>query len=247
MSYKFEGKNVLVTGSGRGIGRGIAIALARSGANVYALSKTKTNLDSLVKEVPNIQPIQVDLQDWDATVNTVDKLEKLDGLVNNAGIIPMPVGAIDVPKEAIDQVIDVNLKAAVNLMQLVGKKMIIAEKGGSIVNMSSILGHRAVRGTLSYCVAKAGLNMATKVFALELAKYKIRVNSLSPALVRTETLEQLLGQDSLEHSASRMPVGRLCEVEDIVDSVLFLLSDRSQMITGSDVVIDGGHMCYLPV
>ena len=91
-----------------------------------------------------------------------------------------------------------------------------AGKGGSIVNVSSILGHRAYRGYLPYCVSKAGLNMATQVFG----KYKIRVNSISPEAVRTETVEQY-GQDSIGKVASRMPIGRICETEDVVDGVLF--------------------------
>ena len=246
MSYTFDGKNILVTGAGRGIGRGISITLARSGANVYALSKTKANLESLIKEAPSIKPIHLDLQDWDETVKVVDNIESLDGLVNNAAVIPVLTNAVDVPKEAMDQILDVNLKAAINLMQVVGKKMTQAGKGGSIINISSITGQRAFRGLLPYSVAKAGLNMATKVFALELGKFKIRVNSLTLATVRTETIDQY-GPEALEQAAALMPIGRICEVQEVVDSVLFLLSDKSQMITGSDVVIDGGHTCYLPV
>ena len=275
MSYNFDGKNILVTGAGRGIGQGIAKTLARSGAKVYAFSKTKANLDSLIKEVPSIQPIHLNFQDWGDTSKVVDNIAVLDGLVNNAGIVPAPTDAAKVLKEAIDTIFDVNLKAAINVMQVVGKKMTQAGKGGSIVNVSSMLGHRAYRGYLPkkmtqagkggsivnvssmlghrayrgylpYCVSKAGLNMATKMFALELGKYKIRVNSFNPAGVRTENVEKY-GQAAIKHATSRMPIGRICEIEDVVDGVLFLLSDKSQMITGTDVSIDGGYMCYLPV
>ena len=246
MSYKFDGKNILVTGVGRGIGRGIAIILAKSGANVYALSKTKANLDNLIKEAPSIQPIHQDLSNWDATRNVVDNIEEFDGLVNNAAVVPALMAAVDMSKEDMDQILDINLKAAINLMQVVGKKMIKAGKGGSIVNMSSIIGQRSCKGFLPYCVSKAGLNMATKMFALELGMYKIRVNSLSLGTVRTETIDQY-GSDALKQAASSMPVGRICEVEEAADSVLFLLSDKSKMITGTDLVIDGGHSCYLPV
>ena len=246
MSYKFENKNILVTGSGRGIGRAIAIAIARSGAKVYALSKTKANLDSLIQEEPTIKPLHVDLQDWDETRKVANEIEELDGLVNNAAILPVPEDAVDVSKDVIDQILDVNLKAAINLMQVAGEKMTQTGKGGSIVNISSIAAHRAIKGILSYSVAKAGLNMATKVFALELGKHKIRVNSVSCAAVRTDMLNQY-GPDFLKQAAAPVPAGRVCEVEEITDAVLFLLGDKSQMITGSDVVIDGGHMCYLPV
>ena len=167
----------------------------------------------------------------------------MDGLVNNAAILPVHEDAVDVSKEVIDQILDVKLKAAINLMQVVGKKMSQAGKGGSIVNISSIGAHRAIRGFLSYGVAKAGLNMATKVFALELGKHKIRVNSVSSSVVRTD----MINQYRHKLAAVPIPIGRVCEVEELADMVLLLLGDKSQMLTGSDVVIDGGHMCYLPV
>ena len=216
-----------------------------SGAKVFALSKIKANLDSLINEVPSIQPIHLDLPEWGETAKVVYNIESLDGLVNNAAVIPVFADAVDVPKKALEQIFDVNLKAAMNILQVVGKKMKQAGKGGSIVKVSSMLGHRAYREYLPYCVSTAGLNMATKGFALELGKYKIRVNSISPGVVRTETVEQY-GQDAIYQAASRMPIGRICEIEDVVDGVLFLLIDNSQMITGTNVVIDGGYLCYLP-
>ena len=133
--------------------------------------------------------------------------------------------AVDVSKEEIDQIIDVILKAAINLMQVVGKKMTKEGKGGSIINVSSIGGHRPLRGLLPYSVSKAGLKMATKVFALELGKHKIHVNSLSLACVRTETVEQF-GPDIIEQATSSIPIGRVCGVEEVVDAVLLLLSDK---------------------
>ena len=115
MSYKFDGKNILVSGAGRGIGRGIAITLARSGAKVFALSKIKAKLDSLINEVPSIQPIHLDLPEWGKPAEVVYNIESLDGLVNNAAVIPVFADAIDVPKKALEQIFDVNLKAAINL------------------------------------------------------------------------------------------------------------------------------------
>ena len=161
MENTFEGKNILVTGSGRGIGQGIASSLAAAGAKVYALHCGKENLDNLVKEIPTITAIHQDLQDWEKTREAVSNIDNLDGLVNCSAKL-IYGAAVEETKENIDTVLDVNFKAAINLMQVVGKKMIAAGKGGSIVNITSISGTRATKHLLAYCVAKAGLEMATR-------------------------------------------------------------------------------------
>ena len=242
----FEGKNILVTGASRGTGRGIAISLARKGANVYALAKMKANLDNLVKEEPTIRPIQQDLGDWEGTRTTVEKIEALDGLVNCAAVILPLTPVTDVLKEDVDLAFDVNLKAVINVMQATAKKMIAGGKGGSMVNISSNISDRAIKGALAYTVSEAGVDMATKVFALELGPHKIRVNTVNPTLINTK-MSQSYGKEFLEHEIAQIPVGRMCEVEDVVDTVLFLLSDQSQMISGTSLTIDGAHTCYLPV
>ena len=119
MDCNFEGRNILVTGAGQGIGRGISARLARAGAKVYALDCNKETLDDLVKEIPTILAIHQNLKDWEQTKETVSKLADLDGLVNCAGIVIFGA-AVDTTKEEIDAILDVNLKAAINLMQVVG-------------------------------------------------------------------------------------------------------------------------------
>ena len=137
MSFDFTGRKVLVTGSGRGIGRGIAKAIAEAGGDVYALSRSREPLDSLVKESERIHPIVVDLGDWDATRAAVDKLEALDGVVNNgAEVLGEFRSALDCPKEVFERSLNVNILGVVNVIQSAARKMIEAGKGGSIVNVS---------------------------------------------------------------------------------------------------------------
>ena len=247
MAYNFEGKNIIVTGAGRNIGRGIAKHLAEAGAKVYALDCIKENLDSLMKEVPNIQLLQQDLENWEETKDTVMKLDNLDGLVNCAGVIFPPEKAVDVPKETFIKSLNVNLLAHINLMQAVGKKMISTGKGGSVVNISTQLSELAFPGTLPYSVAKAGLNMATRMFALELGPHKIRVNAICPGMVYTDMLRVIITDDVIKQGASKIPIGRLCEIEDVVNYVLFLLSDQSLMINGTVSQLDGGQTCQVPM
>ena len=247
MAYDFKGKNILVTGAGRNIGRGIAVSLVKQGAKVFALDCIQENLDNLVKEYPDIQPVCKDLENWDEVKNDIDQLGSFDGLVNCAAVLCPPEKAVDVPLENLMKCVNVNLLAAINLMQVVGKKMIEAGKGGSIVNISSQISIHAVRGLLPYCTAKAGLDMATKIFALELGAHKIRVNSVNPGPVNTEMLLRSVGSaDKLEHFKEKTPVGRLTEISDVADLVSFLLSDHSLMINGTTNLIDGGHSCQLP-
>ena len=246
MEYNFEGRNILVTGSGQGIGRGIATSLAKAGAKVYALDCNKETLNDLVKEIPSIEAIHQDLECWEQTKETVSQLADLDGLVNCAGIL-VTGSAVDTTKEEIDAILDVNLKAAINLMQVVGKKMVLTDKGGSIVNLSSAAGIVARSSFMAYGVAKAGLDMATKVFALELGPSKVRVNSVAPAAVKTKLIQAILTDEEIKQREAVIPIGQLLDVDDVAQCVLFLLSDQSKMITGTTLVVDGGHSCYLPV
>ena len=213
---------------------------------MYGLDCDKDTLDSLVNEHPMITPIHQDLLKWEETRDTVSKLNDLDGLVNCAAVLLPTEQAVDVSKENLDLILNVNLKAAINLMQIVGKQMILHETGGSIVYISSVGGSVAVKNTMPYCVAKAGLNMATQMFALELGPNNIRVNAVCPTAVNTEMMKGA-PKSFLEQYQSKIPLGRMNEINDVVECVQFLLSDKSKMITGTMVTIDGGHTCYLPV
>ena len=137
MAFDFSGKKILITGCGRGIGRALALAIAETGGEVYALSRTKETLDSLAKASERIHPIVADLRDWDQTKDVLEKLEAMDGVVNNAALLMTGiVDALECPKELLDSYLSTNLIGAINVIQSAGKKMVAAGKGGSIVNMS---------------------------------------------------------------------------------------------------------------
>ena len=136
MPFDFTGKKILITGSGRGIGRELAKEVAKLGGEVYALGRSKEALDSLVKESERIHPLLADLSDWKNTRDVLEKLEVMDGVVNNAGISYPWENSLDVSKDIIDKTLTVNLMAAINVIQVTGKKMVAAKKRGSIVNIS---------------------------------------------------------------------------------------------------------------
>ena len=137
MSFNFTGKKILITGAGRGIGRALTKEIVAAGGEVYALSRTKETLDTLVAESDHIHPIVVDLSDWDKTRELLDELEVMDGVVNNAVVRPNQSAlAVDFPKEELERCLMVNTLAVVNVIQSTGKKMVEAKKGGSIVNIS---------------------------------------------------------------------------------------------------------------
>ena len=139
MSFDFTGKKILITGAGRGIGRALALEIVAAGGTVYALSRTKETLDTLhvEAEADRIHPIVADLGDWDRTRDLLDGLEVMDGVVNNAAYSDWNVhDAVDCPKEELEKAIQVDVLAAINVIQSTGKKMVAAGKGGSIVNVS---------------------------------------------------------------------------------------------------------------
>ncbi|XP_045182079.2 L-xylulose reductase-like [Mercenaria mercenaria] len=239
------GKNILVTGAGRGLGRAIAIALAEHDSKVFALSRNPSTLDSLVKEQPSIEPIVADVSDWQETRRKLEDLRTMDGLVNNAGIIDTDP-ATKVSKEKIYKILDTNLLGAINCTQVVANKMIQVGRPGSIVNVSSNTSLIATAiGILPYAMSKGGLDAATRQFALELGPYNIRVNSVNPALFRTTNMSAQLTEEFpelIKQMELRTPLKRLAEVNDVTGPVLYFLSDLSSMVTATCNVIDGGTL-----
>ena len=138
MPFDLSGKNILVTGAGRGIGRELAKAIVNAGGEVYALGRTEENIHSLANELENVHPIVVNLNDWDSTRQELNKLEALDGVVNNAAIIieTYDAGALEAKRETIEEILRVNTLAPINVIQVTAQKMIEAGKHGSIVNVS---------------------------------------------------------------------------------------------------------------
>ncbi|PNJ87345.1 DCXR isoform 11, partial [Pongo abelii] len=178
------GRRVLVTGAGKGIGRGTVQALHAAGARVVAVSRTQGDLDSLVRECPGIEPVCVDLGDWEATERALGSVGPVDLLVNNAAVALLQP-FLEVTKEAFDRSVEVNLRAAIQVSQIVARGLIARGVPGAIVNVSSQGSKRAVTNHSVYCSTKGALDMLTKVMALELGPHKIRVNAVNPTVVMT--------------------------------------------------------------
>ncbi|XP_063309471.1 L-xylulose reductase [Pelobates fuscus] len=242
MEISFAGRRALVTGAGKGIGRDTVTALRAAGAQVIALSRSPEDLESLSRECPGVETICVDLADWSATEAALSSVGPVDLLVNNAGVAKLQP-FLEVTEEVFDQSFAVNVKSALLVSQIVARQMIAREVPGAIVNVSSQASQRALQDHSVYCATKGALDTLTKVMALELGPNKIRVNAVNPTVVMTNMGR--IGWSDPEKAGrmlNRIPLGRFAEVEDVVNSILFLLSDKSAMITGSCLPVDGGFL-----
>ena len=251
MRREFEGKAALVTGATSGIGRATALLFAEAGAQVALVGRSREALVRVAEEVRGVGgealEIQADVTSEDDMRRIVDEAVSrfggLDVLVNAAGIIS--TGTIETTTlEAWDEMMNINLRSAFQLMQLSVQHL--ERRRGSVVNVSSVTGLRAFPGVLAYCVSKAGLDQLTRCAALELAPKGVRVNAVNPGVVRTE-IHRRGGMDEdsyaafLEHSKQTHPLGRVGEPRDVAELILFLASERAAWITGATYSIDGGR------
>ncbi|NXF89056.1 DER reductase, partial [Eubucco bourcierii] len=238
----FRGRRALVTGAGKGIGRAVAVALSKAGAQVTALSRTAADLESLARECPEIKVLCLDLADWDATEKAVSAAGPFELLVNNAGVA-MLQPFLEVTRDALQRSFDVNLHAVLHVSQIVARQMIAQGVPGAIVNVSSQASQRAVRDHAVYCSTKSALDMLSQVMAMELGPHKIRVNTVNPTVVMT-AMGRANWSDPKKSATmlSRIPLGKFAEVDDVVNSILFLLSDKSAMTTGTSLMVDGGFL-----
>ena len=238
-------KYALVTGAGKGLGRACSIALAEAGATIIGLSRTKSDLDKLEKDIKKVKgkiiKIQCDVMNYQDLKEKLNKIKIIDILVNNAGTnIPEPFEKIK--QSSMNYLIDLNLKAAFNVAQLVVKKMLKNKKrSGSIINMSSQLGHVGMIGRNVYNMTKFGIEGLTKGMGVELAKKNIRVNSVAPTFVETPMVKKFFKNNKFKKLVlGKIPMGKVATESDIATTVCFLASSASSMITGTSIIIDGG-------
>ena len=238
-------KYALVTGAGKGLGRACSIALAEAGATVIALSRTQSDLDKLEKDIKKNKgkmiKIQCDVMNYQDLKEQLNKIKIIDILVNNAGTnIPEPFEKIK--QSSMNYLVDLNLKAAFNVAQLVVKKMLKNKKrSGSIINMSSQLGHVGMIGRNVYNMTKFGVEGLTKGMGVELAKKNIRVNSVAPTFVETPMVKRFFKNNKFKKLVlGKIPMGKVATESDIATTVCFLASSASSMITGTSIIIDGG-------
>ncbi|KAJ8363676.1 hypothetical protein SKAU_G00125070 [Synaphobranchus kaupii] len=242
MEITFAGKRAMVTGAGKGIGRATALALARSGAEVTAVTRTQSDLDSLLIECASIRTVCVDLSDWEATEAALKDLGPVDLLVNNAACAPLQP-FLEVTADQFDKAFNINVKGALHVAQIVARGMKARGAGGSIVNISSQASQRPFKDHTVYCTTKAALDMLTKVMALELGPYQIRVNAVNPTVVMTDMgIVNWSDPEKAKNMKSCIPMGKFAEVEDVVNSILFLLSEKAAMANGVTLPVDGGFL-----
>jgi len=233
------GKRILVTGAGRGIGRACAATCARLGAQVIAVARTAADLDSLAAESAGKIEAWVNDVASDELAKRIRGLDSLDGLINNAGtnrVGPMA----EQSAENLDAVLALNVRAVYRIAQAALSPMRRAA-GGSIVNMSSQMGHVGSPGRTLYCMSKHAVEGLTRAMAVELAEEGIRVNSVAPTFVLTPLTEPMLeNPEFAEWVMGMIPMKKLATPEDVANACVFLLSDLSASTTGTSLRVDGG-------
>lgn len=246
--FDLKGDVALVTGAARGLGRAIALALAHAGADVaLGLRDVKTAGD-LAKEIKalgrRVLPLQMDMTRLDQITRAVDETAAhfggLDILVNNAGLSPENL-AENVREADFDLTLQVNLKGTFFASQAAGRVM-IQQKRGCIINMSSQAGFVALPTESIYCMTKAGIAHLTKCLAIEWGKYNIRVNAVAPTFIRTPGTESVLADPTFRSNTTERiaALHRIGEPMEVAGAVVFLASNAASLITGHTLLIDGG-------
>jgi NAD(P)-dependent dehydrogenase (short-subunit alcohol dehydrogenase family) len=244
--FRLTNKVALVTGAARGIGNAIARLFAEKGADIILvdmLDEVREASASISKFGRKGLPLVADISKTENVKRAVEagirEFGKIDILVNNAGVVYLD-DAENLPEEQWDKTIAVNLKAPFIMAQTVGREM-IKRTGGKIINIASQTGIVAVDKHVAYCTSKAGIIGLTKVLALEWAEFKINVNAISPTVVLTELGKKAWAGAVGEAMKMKIPVKRFGYPEEIAAVALFLASDAANMITGENIVIDGGY------
>ena len=246
--FSLQDRVALVTGGGNGIGRAIALAFARAGADVAVAGRNRQTLGEVAKEIEGAGrrslTCVVDVRDV-AQVRgmvrqVVERFGVLDILVNNAGQTNR-TPSVDLSEEVWDAVMDTNLKGLFFACQEAARHM-IPRRRGKIINVASIWGVVGRAERAPYSASKGGAVLLTRTLAIEWAPHNVLVNALAPGATRTPTREEVFGNPAFyQRLVAQYPMGRLAEAEDMVGAALFLASDASNFVTGQTIVVDGGH------
>jgi NAD(P)-dependent dehydrogenase (short-subunit alcohol dehydrogenase family) len=250
---RLRGRTALVTGSTKGLGLGIARAYAREGAQVVIHSRSPRDCETVAAEIRAGEGRAVAIAADLSRSNEVRRLARdatealggrVDILVNNAGQ-PRVAPSAELAEAEYRYTLDLNLNAYFILSQEIARGM-LARREGCIINVSSINGTLAFPRRLAYCVSKAGVNMLTKVLAIEWADQGVRVNAIAPGYVKTEMVRGLVERKLVDEAtlARRIPMGRLGVPEEIAEAAVYLASDGASYITGAVLTVDGGWMAY---
>jgi 2-deoxy-D-gluconate 3-dehydrogenase len=252
--FSLAGKRTLVTGASRGIGRAIALAYARAGADVAVIARSGAELDVLAAEIRDLGCSAIALrcdvtqpQDVVAAVErALDELGQLDVLVNNAGGPIFNAPFLEIRPDGFSRVVELNLLSVVHFCQAVGAHM-VERRAGSVINVDSIGASHAAPLVTPYCAAKAAVVNLTEALAQEWGSAGVRVNALSPGLIRTEINRALFEHPEIGKAmAGVVPLGRWGEPSDVIGAAVWLASDASAYVTGAHIPVDGGIGAVAP-
>jgi NAD(P)-dependent dehydrogenase (short-subunit alcohol dehydrogenase family) len=244
--FDLRGKTALITGASSGLGAHFAGVLAEARANLILAARRADPLERIAAEIRARSPgtvvtLALDVTNSASVATATEALADVDILVNNAGVV-RSASALDQSEADWDEVVDTNLKGAFLVAQAAAKAMRTSKKGGCIINVASILGVRQAGAVLPYAVSKAGVIQMTKVLALELARFNVRVNALVPGYFDTELNREFWQTDAGQALIRRVPQRRLGRLTDLNGPLLLLASDASCFMTGSVLAVDGGHL-----
>ncbi|WP_331371431.1 SDR family NAD(P)-dependent oxidoreductase [Sinorhizobium chiapasense] len=245
--FSLKGKVTFVTGASRGIGRACALACAAAGSDIVLGLRDIAASAELIGDIRDmgrkVLPVRLDLSqraDIEASVaEAIAMFGRIDVLVNNVGVAPGNL-AEDVVEADLDEILNVNIKGTFLMTQAVGRQM-IARKAGRIISISSQAGTVTLRGEAIYCTSKAAINHLSRCLAAEWARYGITVNTVAPTFIWTDgTKPALSDADFYDRTVGHIPLGRIGDTDDVVGAVVFLASPAASLITGLNLLVDGG-------
>jgi NAD(P)-dependent dehydrogenase (short-subunit alcohol dehydrogenase family) len=243
-SFRLDGKRALVTGAGRGIGVAAAFALAEAGAHVTLLARTQSEVEAAAATIrargQQAEALVLDVTDLEAMQRAIAAAGPFGILLNNAGT-NRPKPLVEVTIEDFDAIMALNVRAAYFVAQAVARRLIESKQAGSIINVSSQMGHVGAARRTVYCASKHAMEGFTKAMAIELAPYKIRVNTLGPTFLDTPLTRPFFENKAFrDEVVAKIKFGRLGTVEEMLGAIVFLASDASSLMTGSALLLDGG-------
>jgi NAD(P)-dependent dehydrogenase (short-subunit alcohol dehydrogenase family) len=243
-SFRLDGKRALVAGAGRGIGLAAASVLAEAGAHVTLAARSREAIEDAAAAIrargDKAEALVLDVTDLAAMQAAIATAEPFNILVNNAGT-NRPKPLMEVTIEDFDVIMGLNVRAAYFVAQAVARRLLETRQSGSIINISSQMGHVGAAKRTVYCASKHAMEGFTKAMAIELAPHDIRVNSLGPTFIETPLTRPFFENEAFRKEVlSKIKLGRIGQMDELTGAIVFLASDASRLMTGSALIVDGG-------